>query len=58
MKVTLIKIETLNEINLEFFKKLAKNVNSSRFQFKPIRRIYIPKIKMVPALFEYTQSKG
>ena len=38
------KHETLNEINLEFFQKLSKNILQGSFKFGPIRHIKIPKL--------------
>jgi group II intron reverse transcriptase/maturase len=35
--------KTLDGISPEFFTKLSKDIRSEKFQFKPTRRLYIPK---------------
>jgi retron-type reverse transcriptase len=38
-----IDSETLDGINLEWFDKLQKDLNTNKFQFRPTRRVEIPK---------------
>jgi hypothetical protein len=50
--------ETLDGINLEFFRKLSKNIFRGSFKFGPIRRVEIPKPSGGTRLLGIADSRG